>query len=60
MMVRWPASDFLGKWLLLALNLATGYEAYLVGGSVRDLLLKQVPKDFDILSTADPREVKPL
>ncbi|KAJ6837288.1 putative poly(A) polymerase I [Iris pallida] len=35
-----------------------GYEVYLVGGCVRDLILKKVPKDFDILTTADLREVK--
>ncbi|KAG6547787.1 hypothetical protein Mapa_010601 [Marchantia paleacea] len=35
-----------------------GYETYLVGGSVRDLLLEQVPKDFDVLSTAEPNQVK--
>ncbi|OAE35569.1 hypothetical protein AXG93_2841s1020 [Marchantia polymorpha subsp. ruderalis] len=34
-----------------------GYETYLVGGSVRDLLLEQVPKDFDVLSTAEPNQV---
>jgi len=34
-----------------------GYEVYLVGGCVRDLILKRVPKDFDILTTAELREV---
>jgi poly(A) polymerase len=33
---------------------ATGYKAYLVGGSVRDLLLSRVPKDFDIGTDAHP------
>ncbi|CAM6089105.1 unnamed protein product [Calypogeia fissa] len=45
-------------WRVLDNLHRAGYEAYLVGGSVRDLLLKQVPKDFDVLSTADPGEVK--
>src|SRR4026209_2228583 len=32
--------------------------AYLVGGSVRDLLLDRRPKDFDIGTSAHPHEVK--
>lgn len=39
---------------------AAGFVAYLVGGSVRDLLLKQKPKDFDISTSAQPEEVKKL
>ncbi len=35
-----------------------GYEAYIVGGSVRDLLLGKSPKDFDIATDATPEEVK--
>jgi poly(A) polymerase len=34
-----------------------GYEAYFVGGCVRDLLLKKQPKDFDIATNAVPDEV---
>lgn len=37
-----------------------GYTAYLVGGSVRDLLLKRVPKDFDISTSAWPEQIKQL
>jgi poly(A) polymerase len=37
-----------------------GYKAYLVGGSVRDLLLGRTPKDFDVGTDASPREVKKL
>ncbi len=37
---------------------AAGYEAYIVGGSVRDLLLGKSPKDFDIATDATPEEVK--
>jgi poly(A) polymerase len=37
-----------------------GYVAYLVGGSVRDLLLKRKPKDYDISTSAQPEEVKRL
>ncbi len=35
-----------------------GYEAYLVGGCVRDLLLGLEPKDFDIVTNATPDQVK--
>ncbi|KAJ7547974.1 hypothetical protein O6H91_08G111900 [Diphasiastrum complanatum] len=45
-------------WKVLRLLHRKGFEAYLVGGSVRDLLLKRTPKDFDILTTAEPSEVK--
>src|SRR6187549_4175454 len=36
------------------------YVAYLVGGSVRDLLLDRRPKDFDIGTSAHPHQVKKL
>jgi poly(A) polymerase len=36
------------------------YVAYLVGGSVRDLLLRRRPKDFDIGTSAHPHQVKKL
>jgi len=35
-----------------------GFVAYLVGGSVRDLLMKRSPKDFDISTSAKPEEIK--
>ncbi|MEE2776515.1 MAG: polynucleotide adenylyltransferase PcnB [Acidobacteriota bacterium] len=37
-----------------------GYEACLVGGSVRDLMLGRRPKDFDVATDATPREVRRL
>lgn len=37
-----------------------GYQAYLVGGCVRDLLLKHQPKDFDVATDAYPEQVKEL
>ena len=37
-----------------------GYEAYVVGGAVRDLLLGLRPKDFDVATDATPEEVKAL
>ena len=35
-----------------------GFEAYLVGGCVRDLLLGRTPKDYDIATEARPPQVK--
>jgi poly(A) polymerase len=35
-----------------------GYEAYIVGGAVRDLLLGAVPKDYDITTSATPEEIR--
>ncbi|KAL2348685.1 hypothetical protein Fmac_002685 [Flemingia macrophylla] len=35
-----------------------GYESYLVGGCVRDLLLNRTPKDFDVITTAELAEVR--
>ncbi|GKT20534.1 polynucleotide adenylyltransferase PcnB [Acidovorax sp. SUPP3334] len=39
---------------------AAGYEAYIVGGAVRDLLLGLRPKDFDVATNATPEQVKGL
>ncbi len=35
-----------------------GYDAYLVGGCVRDLLLGLEPKDFDVVTNAEPDQIK--
>ena len=37
-----------------------GYEAYIVGGAVRDLLVNLEPKDFDVATNATPEQVKSL
>lgn len=37
-----------------------GYSAYLVGGGVRDLLLRRRPKDYDVATDARPEEVRAL
>jgi poly(A) polymerase len=37
-----------------------GYSAYLVGGSVRDMLLGREPKDFDVVTDAHPEQVREL
>ena len=38
----------------------TGYRAYLVGGSVRDLMLGRRPKDFDVATDARPNDLRRL
>jgi len=40
--------------------MAAGYEAYAVGGCVRDSLLSRIPKDWDITTSAYPEQVKAL
>ena len=37
-----------------------GFQAYIVGGAVRDLLVGLKPKDFDVATDATPEEVKRL
>lgn len=37
---------------------SAGFNAYFVGGAVRDLLLGQSPKDFDIATNATPHQIK--
>ncbi len=37
-----------------------GYEAYIVGGAVRDMIMGHKPKDFDIVTDAYPRQIKKL
>ena len=37
---------------------SAGYEAYVVGGAVRDLLLGKFPKDFDVATSATPEQVR--
>lgn len=37
-----------------------GYQAYLVGGCVRDLLLGKSPKDYDVVTDAKPEQVRRL
>jgi len=44
------------KAIILALRKA-GFQAYLVGGCVRDLKLNRIPKDFDIATDARPEQV---
>lgn len=37
---------------------AQGFEAYVVGGAVRDMLLGRTPEDYDIVTNARPDEIK--
>lgn len=37
-----------------------GFEAYVVGGAVRDLLMGKTPHDYDITTSAKPAEIKSL
>jgi len=37
-----------------------GYQAYIVGGAIRDLLLGKKPKDFDVATDAKPNEIKKI
>ena len=39
---------------------SAGFQAYLVGGSVRDLLLHKAPKDFDVATDATPNQIRKL
>lgn len=39
---------------------SAGFEAYIVGGCVRDLLLKRTPTDWDIATNAHPEEIQKL
>ena len=38
----------------------SGFEAYLVGGGVRDLMLGRRPKDYDVATNARPQEIRRL
>ena len=37
---------------------SAGFDAFLVGGGVRDLLLERHPKDFDVVTNADPDQIR--
>lgn len=36
------------------------FEAYIVGGGIRDLLLKKIPKDYDIVTNATPERIRQI
>ncbi|XP_043711263.1 uncharacterized protein LOC122660147 isoform X1 [Telopea speciosissima] len=45
-------------WTVLKILQRKGFEAYLVGGCVRDLVLRRTPKDFDVITTAKLKQIK--
>lgn len=47
------------RWIIAQLETA-GYEAYAVGGCVRDSLLGREPSDWDVTTSAKPQQVKAL
>lgn len=49
-----------GAWGICKILQTSGYQAYIVGGCVRDLLLEITPKDWDICTDASPEEVMEL
>lgn len=38
----------------------SGFEAYMVGGCVRDIIIGQEPKDWDITTNANPEEIQSI
>lgn len=56
MIIEMPAK---AKEIINCINEA-GYEAYIVGGCVRDCMLGRIPNDWDITTSADPITVKSL
>lgn len=54
-----PASDVsIGARRVIETLADAGYEAYLVGGSIRDGLMGVHPKDFDIATNATPEQIR--
>ncbi|CAD5164159.1 unnamed protein product [Musa acuminata subsp. malaccensis] len=45
-------------WTVLNILQRKGFDAYLVGGCVRDLLLERIPKDFDVITNATLKQIK--
>jgi len=46
--------------LILKRLLSHSYQAYIVGGAVRDIILGITPKDIDIVTSATPEQIRPL
>lgn len=47
-------------WFVLSRLRAANHQVYLVGGTIRDILLRVTPKDYDILTSAEPQHVAAL
>ncbi len=57
--IQQGAIDSDAIWIIKRLT-GNNHSAYLVGGAVRDLMLGQIPKDFDIVTSARPRQIQKL
>jgi len=55
--IDFKSIDLDALWVVRKLK-QSGFEAYIVGGAVRDLLIGCQPKDFDIATSATPRQVQ--
>ena len=47
-------------WFILDRFKKNGFQAYIAGGAVRDMILQRIPDDFDILTNASIKETKAL
>jgi len=47
-------------WAVLQRLRAAGHETFIVGGTVRDILLRRTPKDYDVLTSAGSRQIAAL
>jgi len=54
-----PKENRFGRLWSILRN-SQGFEAYIVGGAVRDLLIGHVPKDFDIATSAEPSKIRKM
>ena len=54
--------ELISKNVLAIINTlqANNFEAYIVGGAIRDILIQLTPKDFDIATNAKPEEIRHL
>ena len=55
-----PSADSYAAVEIVQVLRGAGHSAYLVGGCVRDLVLGQLPKDYDVATSAKPNDVKRL
>lgn len=58
MEVRWIHYD--AARIATQLLESAGFEAYIIGGAVRDILLGKTPKDFDLVTNATPEQIQAL
>ena len=60
MSIRQIRTEMIPNGVLRAMDVLerSGYEAYIVGGCVRDFLMGRIPHDFDVTTNAKPEEMK--